>query len=92
MDPLFSISLRKRDKMTNLEKYDQLFIKILRVAPEELADLRYRRHKSWDSIGHMDLMNAMEESFGVSMGTLDVLDFSSYQKGKEILAKYDVII
>ncbi|SDY45729.1 acyl carrier protein [Eubacterium barkeri] len=78
--------------MTNIEKYNQLFIKILRVLPEELDNLRYRRHRAWDSIGHMDLMNAMEETFGVSMGTLDVLDFSSYEKGKEILAKYDVII
>ncbi len=32
----------------------------------------------------------MEETFKISIGTADVLDFSSYEKGKEILAKYGV--
>ena len=38
----------------------------------------------------MDLMSAMEEAFGINLSTLDVLDFSSYEKGKEILARYGV--
>ena len=38
----------------------------------------------------MDLMGDLEETFGISLGTVDVLDFSSYEKGKEILAKYGV--
>ena len=38
----------------------------------------------------MDLMSAMEETFGISISTPDLLDFSSYEKGKEILAKYGV--
>ena len=37
-------------------------------------------------------MSAMEEVFGINLSTLDVLDFSSYEKGKEILAKYGVEI
>ena len=37
-----------------------------------------------------DLMGDMEETFKISIGTADVLDFSSYAKGKEILAKYGV--
>ena len=44
----------------------------------------------WDSSAHMDLMGDMEETFKISIGTADVLDFSSYEKGKEILAKYGV--
>lgn len=46
--------------------------------------------RAWDSIGHMDLMSGMEETYGINISTLDVLDFSSYEKGKEILAKYGV--
>ena len=38
----------------------------------------------------MDLMGDMEETFKISIGTADVLDFPSYEKGKEILAKYGV--
>ena len=76
--------------MTNLEKYDRLFLTAFRVKPEELPGLKYRGIPLWDSLGHMDLMGDMEETFKISIGTADVLDFSSYEKGKEILAKYGV--
>ena len=70
--------------MTNLEKYDQLFLRAFRVKPEDLPTLKYRGIPLWDSLGHMDLMGDMEETFKISIGTADVLDFSSYEKGKEI--------
>jgi len=76
--------------MTNLEKYDKLFLAAFKVDPEALPTLKYRGIPQWDSLGHMDLMGDMEETFGVSLSTVDVLDFSSYEKGKEILAKYGV--
>ena len=76
--------------MTNLEKYDRLFLAAFKVDPETLPTLKYRGIPQWDSLGHMDLMGDMEETFGISLSTVDVLDFSSYEKGKEILAKYGV--
>lgn len=76
--------------MTNLEKYDRLFLTSFKVKPEELPGLKYQGIPLWDSLGHMDLMSDLEETFGISLGTVDVLDFSSYEKGKEILAKYGV--
>ncbi len=76
--------------MTNLEKYDDLFLQAFRVRPEELPGLKYRGIPLWDSLGHMDLMSAMEEAFKISISTADVLDFSSYGKGKQILEKYGV--
>ena len=42
--------------MTNLEKYDRLFLTAFRVKPEELPGLKYRGIPLWDSLGHMDLM------------------------------------
>ena len=66
--------------MTNLEKYDRLFLTAFRVKPEELPGLKYRGIPLWDSLGHMDLMGDMEETFKISIGTADVLDFSSYEK------------
>lgn len=78
--------------MTNLEKYDRLFLDAFKVKPEELPTLRYRGLPLWDSLGHMDLMSAMEEAFGINISTIDVLDFSTYDRGKEILAKYGVEI
>ena len=76
--------------MTNLEKYNKLFLKAFPITEEELLEAKYQRTKCWDSLGHMELMSAMEETFGIRMETLDVMDFSSYEKGKTVLAKYGV--
>ena len=78
--------------MTNLEKYDQLFMRNLKVKREELDQLKYKGIRAWDSLGHMDLIADLEEAFDIHMGTMDVMDFSSYEKGKEILKKYGVDI
>ncbi len=76
--------------MTNLERYDKLFMDAFRLAPEKLPGLKYRGIPEWDSVGHMDLMSAMEEAYGINISTPDLLSFSSYEAGKEILAKYGV--
>ncbi|MGI5932432.1 MAG: acyl carrier protein [Eubacterium sp.] len=74
--------------MTNLEKYNRAFTTILGVVEEDLPGLKYRGIQKWDSIAHMDLMNEMEELFLVHLSTLDVLNFSSYEKGMDILEAY----
>ena len=38
----------------------------------------------------MSLMSALEDAFDISLDTEDIVDFSSYEKGKEILKKYGV--
>ena len=53
--------------MTNLERYDKLFLKAFPVTKEELPGLKYRGIKQWDSFAHMDLMNEMEEKFKISI-------------------------
>lgn len=78
--------------MTNLERYDREFIKHFKVTQEELTGLKYRGIKKWDSVGHMDLMASLEEIFDIQLSTIDVLDFTDYNKGKTILAKYGVEI
>ncbi|WP_024345097.1 acyl carrier protein [Lacrimispora indolis] len=78
--------------MTNLEIYNRLFIRALRVKEEELPGLKYRGAQSWDSLGHMDLISDLEETFDIHISTSDVMAFSSYEKGKEVLAKYGVVI
>ncbi len=75
---------------TNLEKYDYAFMSNFRVSKEELPELKYMALGKWDSVGHMDLIADIEAAFGIEMETKDVLDLSSYEKGKEVLAKYGV--
>ena len=42
--------------MTNLEKYNKIFIGMFHKTEEELPGLKYRGIPLWDSIGHMDLV------------------------------------
>ena len=54
--------------------------------------LTFQAVTEWDSVGHMGLIAALEEAFDIVFDTDDIVDFSSFEKGKEILAKYDVVI
>ena len=53
-------------------------------------ELKYNDIPEWDSIGHMTLMSGLEEEFNISLETDDIVDFSSFEKGIEILKKYKV--
>ena len=66
--------------MTNLEKYDKLFMTNFKLTKDQLPGLKYRSIKLWDSMGHMTLMEDMEDTFDISIDTPDVLAFSSYAK------------
>lgn len=78
--------------MSNLEKYNNVFCETLQVEESQLNGLEYQGVELWDSVGHMTLMAALEDAFDIMMDTDDIVDFSSYAKGKEILKKYDVEI
>jgi len=73
--------------MTNLEKYNQAFCEALEIEEEQLAGLEYQGIDQWDSVGHMGLIATLEDAFDIMMDTDDVIDLSSYEKGKEILTK-----
>lgn len=72
--------------MTNIEKYNQAFTEVLNVTEEQMKGLKYQDIEAWDSIGHMGLMAAIEDAFDIMMDTDDIIDFNSYEKGKEILS------
>ena len=74
----------------NLEIYKKIFIDTFGINESNLEQLKYQDIPEWDSIGHMGLMNSLEDAFKIEMEIDDIIDFSSYQKGKEILAKYNV--
>jgi acyl carrier protein len=76
--------------MTNLKKYDQVFTETFEITENKLEDLKYLSIERWDSINHMGLIAALEDVFEVELDVDDIIDFSSYKKGKEILAKYDL--
>lgn len=78
--------------MSNKETYAQCFIDTFGVDAEKLeAGLEYNTIDEWDSIGHMTLIAALEDAFSISMDIDDVIEFGSFAKGFELLAKYDVV-
>lgn len=78
--------------MSNLEKYLNIFVEVFEIKPEEATALKYQETQSWDSVGHMNLISALENAFDIMMDTEDIIDFSSFEKGKEILSeKYEVV-
>lgn len=76
--------------MSNLEKYNSAFLNALQVEESELAGLTYQSVSGWDSVGHMQLVAELEDAFDILMDTDDIIDLSSYEKGMEILKKYEV--
>jgi acyl carrier protein len=76
--------------MENLEKYKKAFLESLEITEDQLEGLEYQKIEAWDSVGHMNLIAALEEAFDIMMDTDDIIDLSSYEKGKEILKKYGI--
>ena len=75
--------------MENIDKYNSIFMKIFNISLEQLFDLKFKSIEAWDSVGHMQLIAAIEDTFHIVIDTDDIIAFSSYEKGKEILAKSD---
>ena len=77
--------------MSNKQKYQDIFIKSLSIDGKQFNEnLKYNEIPEWDSIGHMTLISGLEEGFSISVETDDIVDFSSFKKGIEILKKYNI--
>ena len=78
--------------MKNLERYKKVFIDCFEIEEAVLADLKYQDIDQWDSLGHMSMIGALEDEFDIMFEMDDIIDFSSFIKGKETLAKYGIEI
>ncbi len=73
-----------------IDQYNKVFKEAFGLELDSLVSLEYQSISAWDSVGHMNLIMRIEEEFNIMMETLDIIDFSSYQKGIELLKKYGV--
>lgn len=79
------------DMSDNLVKYDLLFRDVFGLNQNQLdTTLLYQSVPAWDSVGHMEMISRLEESFEINMEMDDIIDFSSYEEGKRILSKYGI--
>ena len=79
--------------MSNLDRYNQCFMTSFTLDEGAFKNnIEYNSIPEWDSIGHMAMIAELEEAFDISMDIDDIIEFSSYIKGIEILKKYEVSI
>ena len=77
--------------MDNRDRYDSAFRSAFELDDSvELSDLKYQSIEDWDSIGHMALMSELEDVFGITIKTEDLIQFESYTQGTQILARYSI--
>ncbi len=77
--------------MKSKNKYIEIFIKSLSIDKKKFNEkIKYNDIPEWDSIGHMTLISELEDGFNISIDTDDIIDFSSFKKGMEILKKYKI--
>ena len=81
---------KNRYLIKNLQIYNEAFLKIFNIEDQQLENLKYQSVETWDSVGHMALVAELEENFDIEMDIDDIIEFSDYLKGKEILKKYNV--
>jgi acyl carrier protein len=79
---------RQGEPMDLRERLRAVFVEALGLNDDiEVQSLRYRDIPQWDSIGHMTLVAAIEDEFGVALDTEQVIDLSSFDIAEALLRK-----
>lgn len=77
--------------MENLEKYNNAFIEVFGAKVEDLNDDYSKENVGeWDSVHQLTLISIFEEAFDIMFDPEDIMEMTSYAKGKELLQKYEV--
>ena len=65
----------------------------LELPPEaEVETLAYGEHPHWDSVGHMALVAEIEDAYGVTLDTGDVVGLRSYAHAVDLLRRLEVTV
>jgi acyl carrier protein len=54
----------------------------------DIEGLEYRAVKQWDSVGHMQLVAALEEEFDIMLEMDEITGMSSFERAVEIVARH----
>ena len=77
--------------MDKIEKYNNAFVQVFGAKADELND-NYGKETvdEWDSVHQLSLVAQFEDAFDIMFDPEDIMDLTSYAKGKELLKKYEV--
>jgi acyl carrier protein len=80
----------------NVEKMSKLidcFVETFGIERKAVTSkLAYQSIPQWDSVGHMALIAAIEDTFNVVLDTDDIIGMSDVAKAQEILQKHGVTV
>lgn len=79
--------------MTNLEKLNKIFCEVFSVEESALnSNFDKCNVEGWDSVRQLSLTSSVEDEFDIMLDAEDILEFTSYDNAKAVLAKYDVAL
>ena len=77
--------------MANLETLNGIFCEVFSVDAEALgAGFDNRSVEGWDSVRQLSLATAVEERFDIMLDPEDILELTSYDNARTILARYEI--
>ena len=76
--------------MSNIEKLKEAFVEGLEIPMEEVEAATMESVDKWDSIGQMSLVAIIEDAFGIEFEPDEVMQFTSFEAGKEILKNHNI--
>lgn len=77
--------------MDSLHRLKDAFVDALAIGPDSgVETLTYGSIAEWDSVAHVQLINAIEKEFDVMLDTDEVLSMSSFTRAKEILSTHGI--
>lgn len=77
--------------MTNIEKLNRIFCEVFNVQESALNDGFDKCNvEGWDSVRQLSLSTSVEDEFDIMLDAEDILEFTSYDNVKKVLAKYEI--
>ena len=76
--------------MSNIEKLKNAFVEGLEIPVEEVENATMDSVEKWDSIGQMSLIAIIEDEFGIELEQEEVMQFTSFAEGVNILKNHGI--
>ena len=75
------------------QKYRDVFKEVFGVQENILNDTFSKNSvKDWDSVHQLNIIASLEDAFDIMFAPEDIMEFTSFKVGKEILRKYGIKI
>lgn len=76
--------------MKNIDIYKKCFVEGLEISLDNVENATMETIDTWDSIGQMSLIALVEDAFGIELEPEELMKFTSYRTGVEVLKKHGV--